>query len=101
MKKINFFKLIMIFILYFSTQNTVYSKEMVCKITDPTDTSLNIRSSPNGKITNHLRNGREVYIKETAYDDQGRLWALIAGMYDGKYRLWGWAFREFISCYSR
>jgi len=73
----------------------------VCQVTDPTGTPLNVRNSPNGKVVNALRNGREVYIHEIAYDDRGRPWALVGGYYEGIYRTWGWVFREFISCYDR
>lgn len=75
--------------------------EEVCKVTDPTGTPLNVRSSPNGEIVNALRNGREVYIHEVARDNQGRAWVKIGGYYDGRYRTWGWVIREFLSCYSR
>ena len=75
--------------------------ETVCQVTDPTGTPLNVRNQPNGKIINTLKNGRNVYIEETTYDSQGRPWAKISGYYNGKYRLWGWVLREFISCYNR
>ncbi|MBW4551712.1 MAG: SH3 domain-containing protein [Aphanocapsa sp. GSE-SYN-MK-11-07L] len=75
--------------------------EEVCKVTDPTGTPLNVRSSPNGEIVNALRNGREVYIHEVARDSQGRAWVKIGGYYDSRYRTWGWVIREFLSCYSR
>lgn len=75
--------------------------EKVCQVTDPTGTPLNVRDSPNGNIINSLRNGREVYILEIAYDERNRPWAKIAGYYDGEYRIWGWVLREFISCYDR
>jgi hypothetical protein len=75
--------------------------EKVCKVTDPTGTPLNVRSSPNGRIVNALLNGREVYIQETASDEQGRTWALVTGNYRGEYRTWGWVFREFITCYNK
>jgi hypothetical protein len=75
--------------------------EKVCQVTDPTGTPLNVRSSPNGRITNTLRNGREVYIQKIETDEKGRLWALIGGYYQGQYKVWGWVFREFISCYNR
>jgi Bacterial SH3 domain len=75
--------------------------EEVCKVTDPTGTPLNVRSSPNGEIVNALKNGREVYIHEVATDNQGRAWVKIGGYYDGRYRTWGWVIREFLSCYSR
>jgi hypothetical protein len=72
----------------------------VCKVTDPTDSPLNVRDRPNGEIINALRNGREVAILETAYDEQGRPWAKVGGYYQGEYRIWGWVIREFISCYN-
>jgi hypothetical protein len=71
----------------------------VCKVTDPTGSPLNVRDRPNGEIVNALRNGREVEILETAYDDQNRPWVKIGGYYQGEYRIWGWVIREFISCY--
>lgn len=76
------------------------SAQMVCKVTDPTGTPLNVRSSPNGQIINALQNGREVEILEIASDQQGRAWARVGGYYRGEYRIWGWVFREFISCYT-
>jgi hypothetical protein len=72
----------------------------VCKVTDPTGTPLNVRSEPNGKVVNSLRNGREVYIHQTAYDNKARPWVRVGGYYQGKYRIWGWVLREFISCYT-
>ena len=74
--------------------------EKVCKVTDPTGTPLNVRDVPNGRVINRLRNGREVYIEETAYDKQGRPWVKIGSYHNGKYRIWGWVIREFISCSS-
>ncbi len=75
--------------------------EKVCKVTDPTGTPLNVRDQPNGKVINSLKNNREVYIEETTYDDQGRPWVKIGGYYNGTYRVWGWVFREFVTCYDR
>ena len=75
--------------------------EKVCKVTDPTGTPLNVRDQPSGRVINSLRSGREVYIEDIAYDDRGRPWAKISGYYNGEYRVWGWVFREFISCYDR
>lgn len=79
----------------------VVKAEEVCQVTDPTGTPLNVRDAPNGRIINALKNGREVYIQEIDYDQQGRPWALVGGYYQGKYRVWGWVIREFISCYER
>jgi hypothetical protein len=75
--------------------------EEVCQVTDPTGTPLNVRTEPNGKVINALKNGREVYILEIAYDDKGRPWAKVGGYERGNYRIWGWVIREFISCYDR
>lgn len=75
--------------------------ERVCKVTDPTRTPLNVRDEPNGKVINKLRNEREVYITETAYDYRNRPWVYLEGYYQGDYRQWGWAIREFVSCYDR
>lgn len=75
--------------------------ERVCKVTDPTNTPLNIRDQPNGKIINKLRNDREVYITQTTYDSNERPWVYLEGYYQGEYRSWGWATREFVSCYDR
>jgi hypothetical protein len=75
--------------------------EKVCKVTDPTGTPLNVRDQPNGQVINSLRNGREVFIEEVTYDDQDRPWVKVGGYYNGTYRVWGWVFREFVSCYDR
>lgn len=75
--------------------------ETVCQVTDPTGTPLNVRSQPNGKVINALKNGRNVYIEQIAYDSQSRPWAKVSGYHNGKYRVWGWVLREFISCYQR
>lgn len=75
--------------------------ESVCKIADPTGTPLNVRDQPNGRVINTLRNGREVYIEDTTIDNQGRSWVKIGGYYNDTYRLWGWVFRDFLSCYDR
>lgn len=77
------------------------ARELVCQVTDPTGTPLNVRNSPNGRVINALRNGREVYILKTSYDSQGRTWVFVGGYYRGEYRVWGWVLREFISCYDR
>lgn len=80
---------------------TVAHAETVCKVMDPTGSPLNIRQSPNGKVVNKLKNGREVYITNLSYDNKNRPWAYIEGYYKGDYRYWGWAYREFLSCYER
>lgn len=75
--------------------------ERVCQVTDPTGTPLNVRDQPNGEVINTLGNGTEVYIEESVYDSQGRSWVKVGSYYNGQYVVWGWVFREFISCYDR
>ena len=75
--------------------------EEICQVTDPTGTPLNVRDRPNGAIVNALRNGREIDILDFAYDEQNRMWVQVGGYYEGRYRIWGWVIREFISCYDR
>lgn len=93
-----FFVILSVFVA--ATGLTAQAEE-VCKVTDPTGTPLNVRDKPNGQVINILKNGREVYIQEIIRDRQGRPWARVSGYYRGRYREWGWIFREFISCYNR
>lgn len=74
--------------------------ETICKVTDPTGTPLNVRDRPNGNVVNTLRNGRQIRIDQLAEDEQGRTWAKIGSFQNGKYRVWGWVIREFVSCYN-
>ncbi|MDF5706630.1 MAG: hypothetical protein PUP90_02840 [Nostoc sp. S4] len=46
--------------------------EIVCQVTDPTGTRLNLRDHPNGRVINALKNSRQVDILEIAYDSQNR-----------------------------
>ncbi|EAZ89605.1 SH3 domain-containing protein [Crocosphaera chwakensis] len=73
--------------------------EQICKVTDPTETPLNVRETPNGRIVDTLNNGIEVYIIKIDYDSKGRPWALV-GQYPQS-GAFGWVFREFISCFDR
>ncbi|MDO5770301.1 MAG: SH3 domain-containing protein [Psychrobacter sp.] len=68
-----------------------------CKVTDPTGTPLNVRSSAAGKVIGKLANGRVVYITDYEYDQKGRSWVLIFDAKTDNYI--GWVFREFVSCY--
>ncbi len=101
MKKKPPFLLILSFSASFLAVVLPAKAERVCQVTDPTGTPLNVRDQPNGQVINNLRNGREVYIEDTAYDSQGRPWVKVGGYHEGKYRSWGWVFREFVSCYDR
>ncbi len=75
--------------------------ETICKVTDPTGTPLNVRNRPNGNVINTLTNGRQIRIDQLAEDEQGRTWAKVGSFQNGKYRVWGWVIREFVSCYNR
>ena len=99
MKKSAYLLLLLGFAVSASMSNAY--AESVCKVTDPTGTPLNIRDAPNGKIINKLRNDRQVYITDTIYDSRDRPWVYLEGYYQGEYRYWGWAIREFVSCYNR
>ena len=68
-----------------------------CKVTDPTGTPLNVRDSPNGKITGTLANGSLVGIVEYKDAANGKPWVKIVG-YQSKKPI-GWVFREFVSCF--
>ncbi len=50
----------------------------LCKVTDPTNTPLNLRDSENGDIIGKLRNGKLVYVLDYSMDYKGRPWAYIA-----------------------
>jgi len=70
-----------------------------CQVTDPTGTPLNVRARPNGRVINRLRNGRRVEILQSSHDSRGRSWVYVGGYYKGRWREWGWVFREFVSCW--
>jgi hypothetical protein len=68
-----------------------------CKVTDPTGTPLNVRESPNGKITGTLANDTLVAIVETKDAANGKPWVKIVDQKTKKPI--GWVFREFVSCF--
>jgi uncharacterized protein YgiM (DUF1202 family) len=70
-----------------------------CEVTDPTGTPLNVRASPNGRITGKVGNGTTVYIEKNSTDDNGKAWVKIGTYRKNKYVILGWVYREFISCY--
>ena len=69
-----------------------------CIIADPSDTSLNVRETPNGKVINRLRNGRKVVIQSKRNDAKGRPWGYATGLYKGRNRNWGWVFMQSVNC---
>ena len=68
-----------------------------CRVMDPTDTPLNVRTTPNGRVVDALPNGMLVSVIERRSDERGRAWVYIARLSNGKPI--GWVFREFISCF--
>ncbi|MGI9351371.1 MAG: hypothetical protein ACR2O3_07395 [Rhizobiaceae bacterium] len=70
----------------------------MCLISDKSDTSLNVRDAPNGKIVNRLLNGRKVFLTDRNWDGKGRIWRLAEGEYKGKWRKWGWVFGPGLDC---
>ena len=49
----------------------------VCVIWDPSDTSVNVRTTPNGKYQSTLMNGTQVEVVSYHSDQEGRAWASI------------------------
>jgi hypothetical protein len=48
-----------------------------CFVADPTDSSLNVRDRPNGRIVGQIPNNSEVVIKAIKKDRRGKAWAKI------------------------
>ena len=69
-----------------------------CKVTDPSSTALNYRSSPNGTKIGTLPNGLTVEAIELDKDSNGMPWMKIKNSYSGE--TLGWVWREFVSCWS-
>jgi hypothetical protein len=70
-----------------------------CRVTDPTETPLNARLRPNGKVVARIKNGRNVYIQSIDRDEDGKPWVLVAVKNQGKYKILGYVLREFVSCF--
>ena len=68
-----------------------------CRVMDPTGTSLNLRTGPNGRIIGTLPNGALVSVIDRTTDANGKPWVYIASLETG--RPLGWVFREFIACF--
>jgi hypothetical protein len=68
-----------------------------CRVMDPTDTSLNVRTTPGGRIVDTLQNGLLVSVLDHARDRNGKPWVFVAD-YQSQTPI-GWVFREFIACY--
>lgn len=70
--------------------------EPPCTVVDPTGTPLNVRDSPNGKVTGTLANGLPVAIIESRTAANGKDWVRVMDPQTEKPI--GWVFREFVSC---
>ena len=79
-----------------SQPDTTKSGHTICRVADPTNTPLNVRTTPNGTMADTLTNGERVNLIGVQQDSQGRDWALLARA--GEERALGWAFRTYINC---
>jgi Bacterial SH3 domain len=68
-----------------------------CRVLDPTNTPLNVRTAPYGAILGILPNGVLVSVIDRATDKAGKPWVYVAAYDTG--RPIGWVFREFIACF--
>jgi Bacterial SH3 domain len=48
-----------------------------CFVADPTDSSLNVRDRPDGRVVGKIANNTEVIIKAIKKDRKGKTWAKI------------------------
>ena len=70
---------------------------ILCTVTDPTDTPLNIRSTPNGpEIVRTLENGSQVIPYDIAFDEDDRHFLLVGD----EFNTWGWVFGPYVSCFK-
>ncbi len=67
-----------------------------CTVSDPTDTPLNIRQQPNGKIIDRLDNGMQVEVLRTRTDRKGEIWIQISVGDSETVR--GYVLRKFLNC---
>lgn len=67
-----------------------------CRVSDPTGTQLNVRTTPSGKVIQSVENGRSVNILDTARDGQGREWSYLENN-ESRIAL-GWAISRFLTC---
>ena len=65
-----------------------------CVVTDPTGTTLNVRSEPNGPIMHTLANGFRIKIRRIAVSN-GKAWVYVS---DNAGKDIGWVFRPYVTC---
>ena len=75
-----------------SAENRAPHEGQECEVVDPSGTSTNVRTSPNGARTGRaLSNGSTVRVVATDTDIKGRIWINIGT---------GWVFGELLSCHD-
>lgn len=84
--------------LLFSMNLASVNAENVCYVKDPTGTPLNVRSEPQGKIINKLKNGFAVDIIDVKYDKKGKQWAKVGGILNDKPGEIGWVYMDYLDC---
>lgn len=63
---------------------------LVCWITDPSGTPLNIRNRPFGELTGEvLQNSRSIKVTQFSWDPRGHPWAAVPG---------GWSSAKYMTC---
>jgi Bacterial SH3 domain len=67
-----------------------------CFVADPTDSSLNVRDRPKGRIVGQIRNGSEVVIKAIKKDRRGKAWAKI--VQQGSESSSGYVILKYLQC---
>ncbi len=72
------------------------SAQSRCVVADPSDTPLNVRTAPYGRIINTLEDGYPVTIIDRSYDREGKPWVYVADASDNQPL--GWVYRQYISC---
>lgn len=84
---------------YLNCDNPVINNaDATCIVKDPTGTPLNVRSHPNGKILQTLKNGTEVIFYEETTDKKGNSWTQIGGYENGRIKEFGWVFSPYLQC---
>jgi S1-C subfamily serine protease len=63
---------------------------------DPTNTPLNVRSSPNGNIVGTLSNGTLVKVLDRPSKVRGTTWVYV-GRYEDRVPI-GWVYRDYLDC---
>jgi hypothetical protein len=69
---------------------------VVCYVSDPTGTPLNVRETPGGPVKKQLPNRLPVQLADSYSDSRGRLWTFVMNPYTGDPI--GWVFRKYLSC---